>query len=167
MRLAAARDPSMTTQPWRCAAAGLAALMVWPAALGAEPAGSAEAAIRKTLAQWADAFNAGRTGEVCGLFASDLRYDYRGFPERGYADVCALLQRSLADPLKRYSYDLEIKEVIASGDMAAVRLVWRLTVQEPGKPDRAATVSKEPGLDIFRRQPDGSWKIVRYLAFEE
>jgi ketosteroid isomerase-like protein len=26
--------------------------------------------------------------------------------------------------------------------------------------------TKEPGLDVFRRQPDGSWKIVRYIAYE-
>jgi ketosteroid isomerase-like protein len=29
------------------------------------------------------------------------------------------------------------------------------------------TSASEPGLDIFRRQPDGSWKIVRYIAYEE
>jgi hypothetical protein len=28
------------------------------------------------------------------------------------------------------------------------------------------TSTSEPGLDVFRRQPDGSWKIVRCLAFE-
>ena len=26
--------------------------------------------------------------------------------------------------------------------------------------------SIEPSLDVFRRQPDGSWKIARFLAFE-
>jgi hypothetical protein len=25
---------------------------------------------------------------------------------------------------------------------------------------------KESGLDGFRKQPDGSWKIVRYIAYE-
>jgi hypothetical protein len=25
--------------------------------------------------------------------------------------------------------------------------------------------SVEPGIDIFRRQPDGSWKIMRYMAY--
>ena len=29
------------------------------------------------------------------------------------------------------------------------------------------TESTEPGMDIFRRQSDGSWKIIRYLAYEE
>ena len=26
-------------------------------------------------------------------------------------------------------------------------------------------VSTEPGLDVFRREPDGLWRIVRFLAF--
>ena len=30
-----------------------------------------------------------------------------------------------------------------------------------------AVETKEPGLDVFRRQPDGIWKIVRYVAYEE
>ena len=25
----------------------------------------------------------------------------------------------------------------------------------------------EPGMDIFRRQPDGSWKIMRYMAYSQ
>ena len=63
------------------------------------------------------------------------------------------------------TYDLTIKEIIVSGDLAAVRLVWTLTVKRPGQVGGTATT--EPGLDLFRRQGDGTWKIVRYLAYEE
>jgi hypothetical protein len=28
------------------------------------------------------------------------------------------------------------------------------------------TETKEPGLDVFRRQPDGTWRISRYMAYE-
>jgi len=43
-----------------------------------------------------------------------------------------------------------------------VRLVWTLRVRSG-----ASTVeSKEPGLDVFRRQPDGHWKIIRYMGYE-
>ena len=111
--------------------------------------------------------NTGRSNELCKLFPPELRYDYRGFPERSFADICALLQRSLADPSKRYAYDLEIKRGDGLGRMAAVRLVWTLTIKHHGDPDHASAVSKEPGVDIFRRRPNGSWQIVRYLAFEE
>jgi steroid delta-isomerase len=125
----------------------------------ADPAGE----IRATLTKWTDDFNAGNKNEVCAIFAPDLRYDYRGFPERGYQDICSTLQRSLSDRATRYSYALAIKEILVAGDLAVVRLVWTLTVRAR---DSAATVSQEPGMDVFRRQPDGRWKIVRYIAYE-
>ena len=150
----------------RCGALGAAAMLALTPAASAEPtAGSPERAIRAALMDWMLAFNAGDTGAVCNLFASELRYDYRGFPERGFDDICSLLQGSLADRTRKYSYELAIKEVVVSGDLAAVRLTWTLTVKRPGQV--AGSASDEPGLDIFRRQADGSWKIIRYMAFEE
>lgn len=149
----------------RTAAIG-AVLSAMPAWAGADPATErAEQEIRRALIDWQHAFNAGDTGSVCNLFAPDLRYDYRGFPERGFVDMCGMLNGSLADRSRKYTYDLAIKEIIVSGDMAAVRLVWTLTAKRHDQ--TVGTVTAEPGLDIFRRQPDGSWKIVRYLAYEE
>ncbi len=50
------------------------------------------------------------------------------------------------------------------GDVAVVRLVWTLTITEK---DGREIKSVEPGMDVFRQQADGSWKIVRYMAYEE
>jgi steroid delta-isomerase len=46
--------------------------------------------------------------------------------------------------------------------MAVVRLTLKSTVA--GEPE-GEVKSVEPGMDIFRRQPDGSWKIMRYMAY--
>jgi steroid delta-isomerase len=140
------------------------------AVLAASPAmaqsgNPAEDAIRAALLHWTADFNARKSAQICDLFASDLRYDYRGQPERSFQDICDLLQKSLSDPSKRYNYSAEIKEVIVSGDLAVVRLAWRLTVTSDGQ--AGAIISKEPGLDVFRREPDGRWKIIRYLAYED
>src|SRR5918994_3241553 len=123
-----------------------------------------ETSIRDALASWTSAFNQARSEEVCGLFAPELRYDYRGFPERDFDDICARLRRSLADTSRKYTYGLDIKEVLVSGDLAVVRLVWHLTVTEAGGKEMQVV---EPGMDVFARQPNGSWKIIRYLAYEE
>ena len=131
---------------------------------GAQPTIPAETAIRDALMSWARQFNGGKADEVCGLFAADLRYDYRGFPERGFGEICGLLRRSLNDRTKHYSYSLQINEIIVSGDLAVVRLIWRLEIVSAGT--AAGTVSEEPGIDIFRKQPDGGWKIIRYIAYE-
>jgi uncharacterized protein (TIGR02246 family) len=146
---------------WRAVAAALFCLL--PAMAFAQP--SAETAIRDALSQWTAAFNAGRTEEVCGLFAPDLRYDYRGFPERGYDDICGQLKRSLTDASRKYAYALDLKEVIVSGDLAVVRLMWRLRVTPAGGAKPVDSV--EAGTDIFRKQPNGRWQIVRFIAYEE
>jgi len=131
----------------------------------AQSADPAQAAIRAALLQWTADFNARNTQQICDLFTPDLRYNYRGQPERGYRDICDLLQKSLSDPTKHYSYSPEIKEIFVSGDLAVVRLTWTLTVTSEGQ--AGAMISKEPGLDVFRREPDGRWKIIRYLAYED
>jgi ketosteroid isomerase-like protein len=106
-------------------------------------------------------FNARRTDKVCDLFAPDLPADFRRQPERNYLELCALLKRSLAE--QRFSYALDLKEVQVFGNLAIVRLVWTLTVKSE---DGSETTSAEPGLDVFRKQADGKWQIIRYMAYE-
>ena len=138
------------------------------AALLGQPAKSAdqeEKAIRDALMQWTTDFNEGDTEKICDIFAKELRYDYRGYKERGFEDVCALLRKSLNDQSKRYFYSLKIKELIVSDNLAVARLVWTL---KTGISSLAAdeTVSEEPGMDIFRKQANGEWKIIRYIGYE-
>ena len=153
---------------WAIATLGVGRLAPLAVALGlfaaeARAADDPEAAIRAVLAKWTEDFNSGREQAVCDLFARDLRYDFRGFPERSYRDICKQLRASLRDKTRKYSYSLDIREILAAGDIAAVRLVWTLTTTLG---DGREATSVEPGMDVFRRQPDGSWKIIRYIAYE-
>jgi ketosteroid isomerase-like protein len=142
---------------------GLLALVALLPPLRASAEDAAEAAIRSVLAQWTQDFNGHNTQKVCSLFAQDLRYDFRGYPERDYRDICDRLQRSLADAGRIYSYDLDVREIIVSGDIAVVRLIWKLTVTLA---NGQQVVSVEPGMDVLRKEPDGAWKIFRYIAYE-
>jgi ketosteroid isomerase-like protein len=121
--------------------------------------------IRIALEKWKLDFNAGDASQVCALFAPDLISNFRGQPEDTYNSLCANLQAALTDPAKTYHYDLEIKEILVSGDLAVVRLVWTLKVH-PKDATASEVVTREPGMDIFHRQPDGTWKIQRYMAYE-
>ena len=125
----------------------------------------AEAAVRSALAEWNASFNAGNIDRICDLFGPDLRYDYIGIPERSYDDMCSQLRRVLADRTRSLAYALDIKEVIVSGDIAIVRLVWTLS----GRPSDGspAVTSRETGMDVFRKQADGTWRITRFIAYEE
>jgi ketosteroid isomerase-like protein len=141
----------------------LALLISGPAV--AQSPDQADSDIRAALMKWTADFNARNLGEVCDLFAPDLRYDFQGLPERSYNDICKLLHTSLSDASKRFTYlPPAIKEIMVSGDLAVVRLTWTLKVRNEGA--SGDVTSEEVGLDVFRRQPDGRWKIIRYIAFE-
>jgi len=139
----------------------IAALAIMPAA--AQP--SAEAEIRAAFAQWTDDFNARRADKTCDLFAKDLVAQYRGAPERGYARQCELLTTALTDPKRRFHNALAIREILVLGDIAIARVVWTQTIRENDSGKETRTV--EPGLDVFRKEPDGKWRIIRYLAYDE
>jgi uncharacterized protein (TIGR02246 family) len=141
-------------------------LLVLLSGLGCPPALAEDAVmqIEDALTRWMADFNAGRADKVCELFAPDLRADFRGQPERDHDGLCDLLTRSLTDKDKTFAYALAIKEIKVFGDAAVVRLVWTLTVKEK---DGEETKSVEPGMDIFQKQADGTWKIIRYMAYEQ
>ncbi len=140
--------------------------------LGATPCGGKRASaspmpptvIRAELERWREDFNAGRADHICDLFAHDLRYDFQGLPEQNYALLCDRLHRALANPTQSYHYGLDIKEIIVSGDLAVVRLTWTSILTEK---DGRQVTEEEPGLDVFRRDTGGAWKIIRYMSYPE
>ncbi len=144
--------------------AAAAAVLALLSPVAAQSDDGAEKAIRDVLSKWTADFNARDASRICDLFAPDLRYDFRGMPERDYNAMCSALHRALGDRSKTLSYSFDIKEIIVSGDMAIVRLVWTSRVSRDGSSQMIET--KEPGLDVFRRQADGKWRISRYMAYE-
>ncbi len=117
--------------------------------------------IRARLHQWTEDFNAGRIEPVCDLFSKELISTVRGQGDKDYETRCDILTRSLADPARSFHYEVDIHEVIVSGDLAVVRLTWTLFVT----PMNVTAV--EPGMDVFRKEADGQWRIIRYLSYEE
>lgn len=148
----------------KCRVAGAAVVLALLSPVAARSDAGIEKAIRDALSKWTTDFNARDASRICDLFAPDLRYDFRGLPERDYNAMCSALHRALGDRSKTLTYSFDIKEIIVSGDIAIVRLVWTSRVSREGSPQ--VTETKEPGLDVFRRQPDGKWRIARYLAYE-
>jgi ketosteroid isomerase-like protein len=125
----------------------------------------AESDVRAALVRWAADFNTGRVERVCDLFAAELIADIQGIAERDFGAQCETLKRALADRSKTFTYAPDIKEVIVAGDHAVVRLDWTLTIRLAASPDTVTSV--ETGMDLFRRQPDGSWKIIRFMTFAD
>jgi steroid delta-isomerase len=127
----------------------------------AQPAAADDAAeIRARLTQWTKDFNAGRKNAACDLFSKELISDFRGQGEANYSTRCALIAKAIDDPAQKFQYQVQIKEIITSAELAVVRLDWILEVSPPGQKE------VETGMDVFRKESDGVWRIIRYMAYE-
>jgi steroid delta-isomerase len=136
--------------------------------LANESTQAAQNQIRAALEKWTRDFNTRNSSQVCSLFAPDLISNYQGQPEGNCDSLCARLKRSLEDPAKTYHYALHIDEILIAGDLAMVRLKWTLKIGREKASEEKTTndlTIEEPGLDVFRRQPDGTWKIARYMSY--
>jgi hypothetical protein len=122
------------------------------------------AAIEAALRQWPHDFNDRKLPEVCGLFAADVVLSYPDSPDRGHDAFCDRMAALFKDPARKFRYaEPDIKEILVDGDLATVRLFWTLTVTDTA--GAALETKVEDGLDVFRRQPDGTWKIHVSHAF--
>lgn len=131
--------------------------------VGSVRADGAENEIESALREWMDDFNGKNVEVICDLFAPALIANYGDFPQISYESICKQLKSSLTNPDLNFHYDLGITEIIVSGDTGVVRLIWDLTVTDGG--GNVIEKTKDRGMDIFRRQPDGTWKISRYIAY--
>jgi steroid delta-isomerase len=137
-------------------------LLCWvPAVAGTE---APDAEIRAALVQWTADFNAGHADAVCDIFAPSLRADVAGAAERDFDAQCALLRKTLGDSSRSFSYALDLKEILAEGDMAAVRLKWTLTARV--KATGTVSTTEEQGLDVFGKGSDGRWRIIRFMSWQ-
>jgi uncharacterized protein (TIGR02246 family) len=119
-------------------------------------------AITERLRVWTAAFNTHDAAGICDLFAPDLVVTIPGALEGNREALCGGLAALQARPDLQLHYDNpDIREIIISGDLAVVRIVWTLTTRKGADQD----VTTEAGIDIFKRQPDGRWSIARMATF--
>jgi ketosteroid isomerase-like protein len=125
----------------------------------------ARAEIIRLLQKWPQDFNDKKAQEVCGLFAPNLVASYPGTTDRNFEDMCRQLTSNLSESSNRiYRYGTpEIEQIQIEGDLAVVRLIWTLTVSD--KNGSTIETTKEKGLDVFRKQGNGQWKIAISYAY--
>lgn len=114
-----------------------------------------EAAIRQSLADWLKAFNSGDYTRAAQVWASDMRGWGEGMEDSYQREMdSARKTPKVTDP--KWHYALRIDEVMVEGDMAVVHDTWT----ELGPTGKARSF---PSFEVWRRQPDRSWKISRWL----
>jgi ketosteroid isomerase-like protein len=146
-----------------------AILIVLSAAVRADPAGAdaadAEGQIRKSLAEWTAAANRRDAAGMAEVWAPGV---VGWFPEAPLFGDDEARRVAGAPPggEKPYStFALTIDEMLVSGDLAVVRDIW---VESRHFSGPAAMADREiRSFEVWKPQPDGRWKIVRWISSPE
>ena len=124
---------------------------------------SPEPAVTRTFEGFVRARNTRDTDAVMSFFAKDALLSYPGHPDSGFDALREIFQKNYSNPDIQGRYSVDIQEVQVSGDLAFVRVVWTADREQKSTGRKVRTRDKD--LEIWRCQPDGSWKLYRGLSF--
>lgn len=120
--------------------------------------------IENRLKKWSEDFNAKKIPEVCDLFSLELVASYPGTSDKNFEQMCLNLRNALNETRKTYHYETPvIDQIIVKDDLAIVRLIWTLKTSK--KDDPKVETIKEKGLDVFKREKNGTWRIIISYAY--
>ncbi|HSE13010.1 MAG TPA: nuclear transport factor 2 family protein [Rudaea sp.] len=119
---------------------------------------AAEKQIRASLANWVEAANRGDFKTASEVWAPDLIGWAPEGPDDSYAREAAGAKLPVKPP--KTTYALTINEVIVDGSLAVVRDTWTQTTKQGSGADKVGTFRS---FEIWRRQPDQTWKISRWI----
>jgi uncharacterized protein (TIGR02246 family) len=120
----------------------------------------AEEAIRRVIAATAAANNAGDVDAWVALFAPDFVYMAPGAPAVSTRDALVAVAR--AGFIHTASIRIEPVEIQLMGDWAFARTAVSGSVVIRGSGNTVTVDNKQ--LVVYRRQPDGQWKIARLIT---
>ena len=118
---------------------------------------AAEAEVRAAVKQWNDAAAAKNATAFAGFYTEDAVLMLEDGPDvRGRANLGQALGGMMSDPAFALSFAADTVVASRSGDLAFETGHYALTSTKDGKP------STERGqyVVVWRRQPDGSWKVA-------
>jgi len=118
----------------------------------------AERQIRSALADWVSAANRGDYKTALKVWAPDLI----GWASDGADDTYQREAESAERPIQapKTTYELTINELIIEGTLAVVRDTWIETTRGDTGSEK---VTRFRSYEVWRRQPDMSWKISRWI----
>ena len=135
-----------------------------PSACTTQDSASAAMAIRARLAQWVAQVNSGDPASGTIWAAPVAGWFPRG-PE--FSDSAAYATAGLNPSVgaATVTYAITVDEVAVSSRLAAVHDIWKEVRHFPGT---TVTVSRQiRGSELWRCQPDGAWRIARWVSAPE
>lgn len=130
-----------------------------PAAETCDP----EPAVTRTFEGFVRARNARDTDAVMSFFDKDALLSHPGSPDAGFDTLREIFRKNYTNPDLQGRYSVDIEEVQVSGGLSFVRVVWTGDLEQKSTGRQVRTRDKD--LEIWRCQPDGSWKLYRGMSF--
>jgi ketosteroid isomerase-like protein len=134
-----------------------ASVLAQPAQTQTDPAATtpkldtAEAAIRQADAEWMAAINAKFLEKTLAMYDTDAMTAGPVLsPHRGLAEIRAMWIKVFSEPNMSINWKYDHIVVTESGTMAAGAVRWRMEDLNQGG----------TGLVVWRKQPDGKWKVL-------
>lgn len=134
------------------------------AGAGAAETCSPEPAVTRAFEGLVRARNARDTDAVMSFFAKDALLSHPGSPDAGFDALREIFRKNYSNPDLQGRYSADIEEVQVSGGLAFVRAVWTADLEQKSTGRQVRTQDKD--LEIWRCQPDGSWKLYRGLSYQ-
>jgi uncharacterized protein (TIGR02246 family) len=155
--LAAACSPATDDAATSDSAAGVAAATASPAT----DARAAREAIDAANARFVDAAKRGDSAIVDALFADDVVVMMPNEPAKRGRDAARKGFASTFQPGIVKDFSLKTDDVAVGGDLAVETGAYEMTLQP-----RGAKEIKDNGkyITVWKRQADGSWKIIRDMV---
>ena len=126
-------------------------------------------AVHQAVLRGGAALNERNADAIIALYARDLVLSYPGEPDMGYeAFARAMREMTGADTTRlRLTTQGSVDEVMVSGDLAVVRVVWTtMTVSRArGDSSEVRATRRMKDLQVWRRDPDGAWRFARGMHY--
>jgi ketosteroid isomerase-like protein len=124
-----------------------------------------EAQIRKALADWVKATNRRDEAAADAIWGPNVVGWFPEAPEFSKSAAFALAGIPERKGASYSTYELKIDEVAVSGSMAVVYDIWTETKHFNGSSVTVRRIIR--GSELWRLQPGGKWKIVRWVSAPE
>jgi uncharacterized protein (TIGR02246 family) len=108
------------------------------------------------------AYKALDPAKVASFYTADAEIMVPNMPETKGADAAKSLAEQFKDPNFSLGFDNTRTEVSASGDMAFTRGIFHVTYTNPAT--KKMGVMDGSYVTVFRKQADGSWKVVQDIS---
>lgn len=120
--------------------------------------------VRKAVVRTGIAFNMGETDTLLSYYAKDIKVSFPGTIDTDYDQFVNAYRNMLNRPAGVHvSTQDSIEEIIASGNLAMVRVTWITTTTVDST--QKTSVRRSRDLQVWRRESNGLWKFARGMWF--